>query len=237
MCDILSGNNMGASAFPTYILGGLNMEGKSKGIPISGISSKLYDLCNNIGGFGEAFRKRIVDEASLKPGESVLDCGCGTGTLAVVAKRQVGPKGRVCGIDISKDQLDVARKKIKRENLEIEFCESSIDELPFPDHSFNAIFSTLMLHHVPREVKIGAFREMRRVLKPGGRIVIADFGPPKHAWGWVPYAPIMLMLWLASTTRDNLYNRLPELMSQAGLRVTEHKFMKEAVHLIKAGLP
>ncbi len=213
------------------------MEGKSKGIPISGISSKLYDLCNSIGGFGEAFRKRIVDEASLKPGENVLDCGCGTGTLAIVAKRQVGPKGHVRGIDISRDQLDIARNKAKREGFEIEFHEGSIDELPFPDKSIDVIYSTLMLHHVPRQVKMGAFGEMRRVLKPGGRIVIADFGPPKHAWGWALCAPIMLMLWLAPTTRDNLYNRLPELMSQAGLRVTEHKFVKEAVHLIKADLP
>jgi ubiquinone/menaquinone biosynthesis C-methylase UbiE len=209
------------------------MEGKSKGLPITGLSSKFYDRFNNLGGFGEAFRKRIVDEASLKPGESVLDCGCGTGTLAIMAKREVGAEGRVCGVDISKDQLDVARRKIKQ-GLEIEFCEGSIDELPFPDQSFDAIFSTLMLHHVPREVKIGAFREMSRVLKPRGRIVIADFGPPKHVWGWILFSPIMLMLLLGSTTRDNLLNRLPELMSKAGLRVTDHKVIKEAVHLVMA---
>jgi demethylmenaquinone methyltransferase/2-methoxy-6-polyprenyl-1,4-benzoquinol methylase/phosphoethanolamine N-methyltransferase len=212
------------------------MEGKSKGLPISGLSSKLYDACNRLGGFGEAFRKRIVDEASLKPGENVLDCGCGTGTLAIVAKRQVGPKGHVHGIDISCDQLDIARKKTRQESLDIEFYEGSIDELPFPDKSIDAIFSTLMLHHVPREVKIGAFREMHRVLKPSGRIVIADFGPPKHAWGWVLFSPIMLMLLLAGSTHDNVLNRLPDLMSDAGLRVTEQKIMKEAVHVIKAVL-
>ena len=210
------------------------MERKSKGIAISGVFSKLYDAHNRSGGFGETSRKRIVDEASLELGESVLDCGCGTGTLAIIAKRRVRTKGRVCGIDISKDQLDVARKRIKQEDLYIEFCEGSIDELPFPDQSFNAIFSTLMLHHVPREVKIGAFREMRRVLKPDGRIVIADFGPPKHAWGWVLFSPIMLMLLLARSTRDNAFNRLPDMMSESGLRVTDRKIIKEAVHLIRA---
>jgi demethylmenaquinone methyltransferase/2-methoxy-6-polyprenyl-1,4-benzoquinol methylase/phosphoethanolamine N-methyltransferase len=210
------------------------MEGKSKGIAISGVFSKLYDAYNRLGGFGEAFRKRIVDEASLEPGESVLDCGCGTGTLAIIAKRRVGTTGRVCGIDISKDQIDVARKKIKQQDLHIEFCEGSIDELPFPDQSFNAIFSTLMLHHVPREVKIGAFREMRRTLKPGGRIVIADFGSPKHAWGWVLFSPLMLMLLLAGSTRDNAFNRLPDMMSESGLRVTGRKIIKEVVHLTRA---
>jgi ubiquinone/menaquinone biosynthesis C-methylase UbiE len=210
------------------------MEEKSKGLPITGISSKFYDRFNSLGGFGVAFRKRVVDEALLKAGESVLDCGCGTGTLAVTAKREVGAKGRVCGLDISKDQLDVARRKIKQENLEIEFCEGSIDELPFPDKSFDAIFSTLMLHHVPRRVKMGAFREMRRVLKPGGRIVIADFGPPKHMWGWALFSPILLMLLFGSTTRDNLFNRLPEIISREGFRISKHKIIKEAVHVIKA---
>jgi len=196
------------------------MKTEIKGLPITGVFSRLYDRYNRLGGFGEAFRKRIVDEMSLKSGESVLDCGCGTGTLAIIAKREVGPEGAVCGVDLSADQLRVARKKAQREELDVSFHEGSIDELPFPDESFDAIFSTLMMHHVPASVKMAAFREMRRVLKPGGRIAIADFGPPKHAWGWLVFAPLMLMFLAMSTTRDNLFNRLPDTMSAAGLRVT-----------------
>ncbi len=211
------------------------MDSKNKGIPISGLSSRLYDQYNKWGGFGEAFRKKIVDEVALKPGESVLDCGCGTGTLAVIAKRQVGPEGSVHGIDLSPDQLAIAEKKAQKEDLTIGFQEGSIDELPFPDESFDAIFSTLMIHHVPEDIKRTAFREMRRVLKPGGRIVIVDFGPPKHWWGWVVFAPFVLMFLLVPTTRDNLFNRLPEMMSSAGLRVTDHTIMKEVAHMIRAG--
>lgn len=210
------------------------MEKETKGLPITGVFSRLYDRYNRLGGFGEAFRKRIVDEVSLKPGERVLDCGCGTGTLAVIAKREVGPEGGVSGIDLSADQLEIARRKAQREELDVIFHEGSIDELPFPDESFDAIFSTLMMHHVPERVKQAAFREMRRVLKPGGRIAIADFGPPKHLWGWVVFAPLLLMFLAMSTTRDNLFNRLPEMMSGAGLRVTHHGIIKEVVHLIKA---
>ncbi len=210
------------------------MAAKSKGFAITGISSRFYDRFNRMGGFGAAFRERIVDAASLRSGESVLDCGCGTGTLALIAKRRVGPGGSVHGIDISKDMLERAKKKTRQEGLDITFHEGSIDELPFPDASFDAIFSTLMLHHVPKEVKLGAFREMRRVLKPGGRIVIADFGPPKRWWGWLLSAPLMLMFLATSATRDNLFNRLPELMSEAGLRVSEHTIITISVHRIKA---
>ena len=210
------------------------MKMTEKGLPITGTSSKLYDWYNNLGGFSEAFRRRIVDEAPPKPGDSVLDCGCGTGTLAVVAKRIVGPGGRVEGIDLSKDQLKIATKKAIAEGLDIEFQEGSIDELPFRDNEFDAVFSTLMLHHVPEEVKKGAFREMRRVLKPGGKIVIADFGPPAHAWGWIVLSPLILILCAIPASRFNLQNRLPDAMTESGLRVTDRKVMKELVHVIKA---
>ncbi len=210
------------------------MKTHEKGRPITGVFAKFYDRCSNWGGFGEAFRERIVDAASLKPGESVLDCGCGTGTLAVVAKRRVGPEGSVQGIDLSRDQLEVAEENARSEGLEIEFQEGSIDELPFREDSFDAIFSTLMLHHVPRGVKEAAFREMKRVLRPGGRIVIVDFGPPKHSWAWAPLAPFILILMAFKESRDNLFNRLPGMMSDAGLRITEHRMVKAATHLIVA---
>ncbi|GAB4339995.1 MAG: hypothetical protein Kow0099_15560 [Candidatus Abyssubacteria bacterium] len=210
------------------------MSNDAKGLTITGLSSRFYDRFNEIFGFGTRFRERIVNEASLKPGERVLDCGCGTGTLAIIAKKQVGPGGGVHGIDLSKDQLAVAVRKSRMEGLDIAFHEGSIDELPFRDHSFDAIFCTLMLHHVPASVKIGAFREMRRALRSGGRVVIADFGRPAHALGWVLTAPLMLSLLATRSTRDNLMHRLPRMMADAGFSVTEQTIIKEVVHVIKA---
>jgi ubiquinone/menaquinone biosynthesis C-methylase UbiE len=210
---------------------------KSKGLPIKGISSRFYDRCNAFFGYGESFSQRIVDEAALKPGEHVLDCGCGTGTLAIVAKRLVGSTGRVFGVDLSLDQLQIARRKAKERQLQIEFQQASIDDLPYEKASFEVIFSTLMLHHVPTQVKARAFQEMRRVLKPGGRIIIADFGPPASFWGWIAFAPFLFPFLLYDAGRDNMLNRLPDLIKKSGFHVRKHSTIKQFVHLIKAEFP
>ena len=144
------------------------MKAKSKGIPIKGGFARHYDRYNKWGGFGEGFREQIADEADLQPGDSVLDCGCGTGTLAVIAKRRTGADGEVCGIDLSTDQLDIARKKAGKEGLDINFFEGSIDELPFPDNSFDQVFTSCTLCSVPDPIK--GLRALKRVLKPTGEL-------------------------------------------------------------------
>jgi ubiquinone/menaquinone biosynthesis C-methylase UbiE len=122
-----------------------------------------------------ALRRRTVDLARLQPGEQALDVGCGTGTLALMAQRRVGATGRVCGIDPGKEQIARARAKAARRNAPIEFQIGVIERLPFPDQTFDVALSTLMLHHVPASLKRQGLAEIARVLKPGGRLVIADF--------------------------------------------------------------
>lgn len=208
---------------------------ESKGIPIKGLFSKFYDRLAALFGYGKAFSGKIVEEASLKPAENVLDCGCGTGTLAIMAKKLVGQRGRVCGVDISNEQLQIARKKSYEAGLEVEYYEGSIDELPFPDSFFDVIFCTLTLqYHVPLNVKRGALREMRRVLRNGGRIIIADFGPPAHVWGWALYSLIFLKFLFRSSSRDSLFNSLPSLLNEAGIKVSTEHILKQYIHVIKA---
>jgi ubiquinone/menaquinone biosynthesis C-methylase UbiE len=205
-----------------------------KGIPIEGLFSRFYDRLSAMFGYGEAFKRRIVEEGLLKPGDDVLDCGCGTGTLAIIAKQLVGKKGRVSGIDISSDQLQIARKKTQKACLEVEYYESSIDELPFPDASFDAVFSTMTLqYHIPLDIKRRAFREMRRVLKAGGRIIIADFGPPAHVWEWALLWLFFLPFLFHSSSRDTLVNPLTDLMNEAGIKVSKEYIIKQFVHVIR----
>jgi ubiquinone/menaquinone biosynthesis C-methylase UbiE len=122
------------------------------------------------------FRERLLAPAELKPGESVLDIGCGTGGLAIAAARQVGATGSVRGIDPSPPMIDRARRKASKARLGITFDLAHSQSLPFPDATFDVILSTLMLHHIPRADREKALREVRRVLKPTGRLLAVDFG-------------------------------------------------------------
>lgn len=124
------------------------------------------------------FREKVLRLARLEPGESVLDVGCGTGTLAIVAKRRVGPTGTVHGIDASPEMIARAGKKARKAGVEVFFKNGLAEALPFPDAQFDAVLTTVMLHHLPREPRQRCAREMRRVLKPGGRVLAVDFGGP-----------------------------------------------------------
>ena len=90
----------------------------------------------------QAFRQRIVDLARLQPGESVLDAGCGTGTLALVALQRVGETGRVSGIDPLPQMIARASHKAARRGLVIDFQVGVIEQLAFPDQTFDVVLST-----------------------------------------------------------------------------------------------
>jgi ubiquinone/menaquinone biosynthesis C-methylase UbiE len=110
----------------------------------------------------------------LKPGESLLDVGCGTGGVTIPAKQRLGSSGTVAGIDPSPEMIAVARQKAHRKGLEIDFRMGVIETLPFPDASFDVVTASLMLHHLPKPLQIKGLAEIFRVLKPGGRLLIAD---------------------------------------------------------------
>jgi ubiquinone/menaquinone biosynthesis C-methylase UbiE len=134
-----------------------------------------------------AFRQQLVCLAHLQPGESVLDIGCGTGTLAIVAKRRVGTSGRVFGIDASPAMVARATSKATKAGVDVRFQNAVAESLPFPDAHFDVVLSTLMLHHLPHKVRQQCAREVRRVLKPQGRVLVVDFGHQQRKSGFLAH--------------------------------------------------
>ena len=121
-------------------------------------------------------REKLLDPARLEPGESVLDVGCGTGSLAIAAKRHVGVGGAVCGIDASAPMIARARRKAKKAGVEIDFQYGVAESLPFSNARFDVVLNTVMLHHLPGKTRQQCVAEMRRVMKKSGRLLVVEFG-------------------------------------------------------------
>jgi len=139
-----------------------------------------YDLAVNITTLGQArrLRRMTVEQALIKPGDSVLDVGCGTGDVTQLAKIRAGKNSQVFGIDPAPEMIAVARNKAVRQGVDIDLRVGVIEALPFPDASMDVVTSSLMMHHLPDDLKVRGLAEIYRVLKPGGRLLIADFMRP-----------------------------------------------------------
>ena len=139
---------------------------------------KAYDwLLRLVWGRDEQnYRHSVLELATIGEGLSVLDIGGGTGTLAIAARTRVGPNGRVSAVDASSEMIERARAKSRAAGLTVEFVEATAQSLPFESESFDRVLSTTVIHCLPKDDRKRSFMEMARVLKPGGRLLLVDFG-------------------------------------------------------------
>ncbi|MCY1037139.1 bifunctional demethylmenaquinone methyltransferase/2-methoxy-6-polyprenyl-1,4-benzoquinol methylase UbiE [Corallococcus sp. BB11-1] len=142
-----------------------------------------YDVTNEVLSFGvhRLWRRTAVKLSQAKEGSQVLDCATGTGDLALAFKRKVGPTGRVVGTDFCPEMLESAPAKAAKAGLEVEFQVQDAMALTLPDNSFDVASISFGIRNVDDPVK--CLQEMARVVRPGGRVVVLEFGQPTGPYG------------------------------------------------------
>ena len=158
------------------------------------------------------FKRRLVEQTRIAPGQRVLDLGCGTATLTILIKRR-HPDAEVVGIDFDPDVLAIARSKAARAGVAIELVEGLATALPYPHACFDRVVSSLVFHHLTSEEKEQAAREVARVLRPGGELHVADLGRPHNRL----MALISLLIGRLEQAADNVHGLLPMIFRQARL--------------------
>jgi demethylmenaquinone methyltransferase/2-methoxy-6-polyprenyl-1,4-benzoquinol methylase len=131
-------------------------------------------------GFDHLWRSKAVALSGIGEGERVLDVCAGTGELALLLSRKVGPRGTVTGADFCEEMLARAKKKTGRRNKNISYLLSDAKQLPFPDNAFDAVTVAFGMRNIPDTIP--ALQEMKRVLKPGGKFICLELTKPRARW-------------------------------------------------------
>jgi len=190
------------------------MKNKGGGFSLDGLS-RYYDLVTPAE--RSRFRQKQIELSGIRPGDRVLDVGCGTGSLVILAGIAVGTNGAAAGIDIAPNMISTAQRKAERAGLAVDFRVASIDSLPYPDGSFDVVTSTMMFHHLPVPVKAEGLREIHRVLKARGRFFLCDFLSPRPLLAPLAF---LMFVWMTST-RYQLLGKLPDLIRECGFAAPE----------------
>ena len=141
-----------------------------------------YDVMNDLMSMGihRVWKRLTIERAGVRPGHHVLDIAGGTGDLTLKFSRLVGPRGKVVLADINASMLKVGRDKLMDNGVggNVEYVQANAESLPFPDNSFDCITIAFGLRNVTD--KDQALRDMTRVLKPGGKVMVLEFSKPKN---------------------------------------------------------
>jgi demethylmenaquinone methyltransferase / 2-methoxy-6-polyprenyl-1,4-benzoquinol methylase len=175
-----------------------------------------YDLLNSLmtAGLHHSWRERAADRAQVSPGDAVLDVCCGTGDLAFELARRVAPGGHVVGCDFSEQMLDLARDKALDRGSPVRFEWADALELPYDDGRFDAVTVGFGVRNFADRDR--GLREMARVLKPGGRLVVLEFTEPSR-----PPFSTFYSLW---------FDRIVPVLGRLTPNPDAYSYLAESVH-------
>ncbi len=155
----------------------------------------------------------VIDEMGATSGKKVLDVCCGTGVMCARIADVVGAGGVVVGVDLSEKMLKKAEKrKEKKDN--VRFCLSNAEEIPYDDGYFDCASITFGLHEMPYQVRMNVLCEMRRVIKPGGKIAVLDYSYPTNK-----LIQCLFTIWMfveGKTAKDFIKRDLSSMIRDAG---------------------
>jgi ubiquinone/menaquinone biosynthesis C-methylase UbiE len=160
------------------------------------------------------FKKLIVDKVANVKGNNLLDVGCGTGTLTKLIAEKL-PKHTVIGLDADQTALDISQKKVIGKDLNISFRQGFGQKMPFDENSFDIVVSSLFFHHLNSSAKLATLTEIRRVLKPDGTLIIADWGKPTSIFQRILFFVVQVLDGF-ETTKDNVDGVIPSLVVESG---------------------
>lgn len=215
--------------------------------------SGRYDLLNSVLSLGvhHRWRKKTIRFARASEGMHVLDCATGTGDLAIAFKKAVGSRGQVIGTDFCAEMLGSAPEKAEKKGLSIAWEVADAMDLPYEDDRFDISSIAFGIRNVDNPVT--ALSEMARVVHPGGKVVVLEFGQPygimKHPFRWhSKYVIPVVGGWLSGNRRAYEYlpdtsaafpagDRFLSLMKQTGrFKSLEIKPLMQGVAYIYAGV-
>lgn len=164
----------------------------------------------------DKFKNALIVQAAIKDNANVLDFGCGSLTLSLMAKK-IHPSAIIHAVDVDEKILKIASDKLKQSGEEIFIQKYEGRSLPYPSNTFDRVISSLVFHHLDREQKMNSLYEIFRVLKPGGEFHIADWGKAKNGLMRSAFY-LVQMLDGFKTTTDNVRGLLPVYMTRAGFK-------------------
>ncbi len=183
------------------------------------VLTPLYDRVVAITTRERTFKRALLDQAAIAPGQQLLDVGCGTGTLAIAAQHRQ-PGLQVSALDADPAVLVIAVRKARRAAADITFDLGRSSTLPYADERFDRVLSSLFFHHLPWGDKLLTAREIHRVLRPGGELHVADWGRAGGLFSRSAFLAVQLLDGFG-TTSDNVAGLLPVLFGTAGFRQVE----------------